>query len=283
MNLKKMTTVVLGALLSGVVLAGCGGDRANDLGTDVRTKVGTLAHLNASEEQYNEIMKKVDETWTGKFSFDYVYYDKLTAMQMGLDAGNIREMSLYNSTAKYLLDRNDKLALVEYKDMKLADAFCCAVRKEDQELLAELNKALEEMKKDGTMAKLVTTYITDLKKGEEPPAVPMPETQGTPLKIAVTGDLPPLDLVLADGKAAGFNTAVLAEIGKRLGRNVEIVQIDSAARASALSSKKVDVVFWVTVPTGGSKVPADIDKPEGLELTVPYYQDDTVHVGRKQQ
>lgn len=283
MNLKKMTALVLGALLGGVVLAGCGGDRANDLETDARTKVGTLVHLNASEEQYNEIMKKVDEAWTSKFSFDYVYYDKLTAMQMGLEAGNIREMSLYKSTAQYLLDRNDKLALVEYKEMKLSDAFCCAVRKEDQELLAGLNKALEEMKGDGTMAKLVTTYITDLKKGEEPPAVPMPETQGTPLKIAVTGDLPPLDLVLADGKAAGFNTAVLAEIGKRLGRNVEIVQIDSAARASALSSRKVDVVFWVTLPAGGSMVPADIDKPEGLELTVPYYQDETVHVGRKQQ
>ncbi len=282
MNLKKMTALVLGALLGGVVLAGCGGDRANDLETDAHTKVGTLVHLNASEEQYNEIMKKVDETWTSKFSFDYVYYDKLTAMQMGLEAGNIREMSLYNSTARYLLDRNDKLALVEYKEMKLSDAFCCAVRKEDQELLAGLNKALEEMKGDGTMAKLVTTYITDLKKGEEPPAVPMPETQGAPLKIAVTGDLPPLDLVLADGKAAGFNTAVLAEIGERLGRNVEIVQIDSAARASALSSRKVDVVFWVTLPAGGSMVPADIDKPEGLELTVPYYQDETVHVGRKQ-
>ena len=76
---------------------------------------------------------------------------------------------------------------------------------------------------------------------------------------------------------------MLAEIGKRLGRNVEIVQIDSAARASALSSRKVDVVFWVTLPAGGSMVPADIDKPEGLELTVPYYQDETVHVGRKQQ
>ena len=281
MNLKKMTALVLGALLGGVVLAGCGGDRANDLETDAHTKVGTLVHLNASEEQYNEIMKKVDEAWTSKFSFDYVYYDKLTAMQMGLEAGNIREMSLYKSTAQYLLDRNDKLALVEYKEMKLSDAFCCAVRKEDQELLAGLNKALEGMKGDGTLDKLVTTYITDLKKGEEPPAVPMPETQGAPLKIAVTGDLPPLDLVLADGKAAGFNTAVLAEIGKRLSRNVEIVQIDSAARASALSSRKVDVVFWVAVPEGDSKLPPDLDKPDGVELTIPYYKDDISHIAVK--
>ena len=281
MNLKKVTGLLLTALLSGAVLAGCSGNRAQDLETDSRTKVGTLTHLNASEDKYNDIMKKVDETWTSKFSFDYVYYDKLIAMQMGLDSGNIREMSIYKSTARYLTDRNEKLAILDYQGMKLTDSFCCAVRKEDKELLEGLNKVLGEMKGDGTLDRLVKTYITDLKKGEEPPAVPLPETAGTVLKIAVTGDLPPLDLVLANGSAAGFNTAVLGEIGKRLGRNVEIVQIDSAARASALSSKKVDVVFWVTVPTAGSKVPADIDKPDGLELTMPYYQDDTVHVGKK--
>lgn len=281
MNLKKMTMILLTALLGSVVFAGCGGNRAQDLEPDTRTKVGTLAHLNASEEKYNDIMKRVDETWTSKFSFDYVYYDKLTAMQMGLESDNIQEMSLYRSVAKYLMDRNDKLALLDYQGLKLTDSFCCAVRKEDTELRSGLDKALEEMKGDGTLERFTKTYLTDLKKGEEPPAVPMPETGGAPLKIAVTGDLPPLDLVLADGKAAGFNTAVLAEIGRRLGRNVEIVQVDSAARASALSAKKVDVVFWVTLPVGDSKIPADIDQPENVSLTVPYYQDEIVRVGKK--
>ncbi len=281
MQLKKMTAMLLVALLGGAVLAGCGGNRAQDLETENRAKVGTLAHLNASEEKFNDIMKRVDETWTSKFSVVYVYYDKLTAMQMGLDSGNIQEMSLYKSSARYLIDRNDKFQLLDYQGMKLSDSFCCAVRKEDKELLEGLNKAIGEMKGDGTLEKFVKTYITDLKKDEEPPTVPMPETAGAVLKIAVTGDLPPLDLVLADGKAAGFNTAVLAEIGRRLGRNVEIVQVDSGARASALSSRKVDVVFWVTLPTGDSKVPADIDKPEGVELTVPYYQDEIARVGKK--
>ena len=109
----------------------------------------------------------------------------------------------------------------------------------------------------------------------------MPVTNGKKLKIAITGDLPPLDLVLADGTPAGFNTAVLAEIGKRLGRDVELVQVNSTARASALATKNVDVVFWVAVPKGDSRVPADIDKPQNLELTIPYYQDKTVHLGQK--
>ena len=41
-----------------------------------------------------------------------------------------------------------------------------------------------------------------------------------------------------------FNTAVLAEIGKRLGKNIELVQVDSVGRALALAQGNVDAVFW---------------------------------------
>ena len=48
----------------------------------------------------------------------------------------------------------------------------------------------------------------------------------------------------ADGTFAGFNTAYLAEIGKRLDKNIKLVQVSSVGRATALSSGTVDVVFW---------------------------------------
>ena len=53
-----------------------------------------------------------------------------------------------------------------------------------------------------------------------------------------------MDYVAADGTPAGFNTAILAEIGRRLQVNIKLVQVDSATRALALSSGMVDVVFW---------------------------------------
>ncbi|MBQ9497496.1 MAG: transporter substrate-binding domain-containing protein, partial [Selenomonadaceae bacterium] len=126
-----------------------------------------------------------------------------------------------------------------------------------------------------------TEYIVNVDKGQVPPAVEIPMTDGADtIKVGVTGDLPPLDYVSADGKASGFNTALLAEIAKRSGKNVEIVDIDSGARAAALSSKQIDVVFWVTVPTL-EKVPADLDKPEGVELSNPYFKDSVEHLQLK--
>ena len=129
--------------------------------------------------------------------------------------------------------------------------------------------------------KLVNDYITKVDKGKTPPAVEIPKFDGVEtIKVGVTGDLPPLDLILPDNSPAGFNTAMLAEISKRIGKNIELVQIETGARATALSSKFIDVVFWVIVPVG-QEVPIDIDKPEGLDLSKPYFKDDVAVVKLK--
>ena len=67
-----------------------------------------------------------------------------------------------------------------------------------------------------TLDRLADEYYKDfdLKK----PAVEFAKYDGADtIKIAVTGDRPPIDLITADGKATGFNTAILAEIGKIMG------------------------------------------------------------------
>ena len=120
-------------------------------------------------------------------------------------------------------------------------------------------------------------YITNA--AAVPEAVAMNHFDGAEtLTVGVTGDLPPLDLVLADGTPAGFNTAVLAELGKRLGKNIALVQVSSSARAAALVSGQVDIIFWVVVPADDSGRPKDLDTPAGVAVTAPYYQDVVVNV-----
>ena len=134
----------------------------------------------------------------------------------------------------------------------------------------DLNKAIKAMATDGTLANLSKQYIIELKEGAEPPAVPITQIEGADtIKVAVTGDLPPFDLVLADGTPAGFSTAVLAEISKRINKNIELVSVDSASRAAILSSKGADVVFWVAVPKNSNLFPENIDKPAGISVSEP--------------
>ena len=74
---------------------------------------------------------------------------------------------------------------------------------------------------------------------------------------------------------------MLAEIAKRTNRNIEVVQIESGARAAALTSDIIDVVFWAIVPVGNSDIPSDIDKPQGVELSMPYFKDSVAHIKLK--
>ena len=289
MKFKKAVKVLLSCLMAGALFTGCGGgggDKPAAEKPDAPTgnvKLGMITHLNATEARMDEILKMVEEESKVPVSnYTVTYYDSLKLMQMGIESGSVDQISVYKSVGNYVVANNDKYEVVSDLTLKtLSDNFCFAVRKEDTALKADLDKVINEMKADGSLDKLAKEYVTDIEKGKEPPTVEIPMTDGAQIiKVGVTGDLPPLDYVSADGKAAGFNTALLAEIAKRSGKNIEVIDIDSGARAAALSSGQIDVVFWVVVPTT-NKVPTDIDKPEGVELSEPYFKDDVEHLKLK--
>ena len=287
MKFKKIAKVLLSCLMAGALFTGCGGDQQG--GSDKKdtaqapdVKLGMISHLNANEKKMEDILKTLNEESKIKVSkYAVTYYDSLSLMQMGIESGSIDEISVYKSVSEYIIANNDKYENANDAINLYADNFCFAVRKDDTALKDDLDKVIGEMKADGSLDKLVKEYVTDVDKGQTPSAIEIPTTEGADtIKVGVTGDLPPLDYVSADGQAAGFNTAILAEIAKRSGKNIEIVDIDSGARASALSSGQIDVIFWVTLPAS-DKIPADIDKPEGVELSVPYFNDTVEHLKLK--
>jgi ABC-type amino acid transport substrate-binding protein len=126
----------------------------------------------------------------------------------------------------------------------LSDGYSFMMKEENAALRDEFDAQITAMKEDGTLQKLIDEHIIKVSEGGEPEAIAFEKFEGNPIKVAVTGSLPPMDYMAADGSFAGFNTAVLAEIGKRLQKNIELVQVDSIGRALALSEGTVDVVFW---------------------------------------
>ena len=74
-----------------------------------------------------------------------------------------------------------------------------------------------------------------------------------------------MDFVSSDGKAAGFNIALLTEIANRAQVNIELVQIETGARPIALSTGKVDAVFWAKSVTC---VACDMTWTEEIENTL---------------
>ena len=257
-------------------------------GSDEEYRIGVIRHLNVVEDTLDKIYEKFDEDDDSRHeNRRRIIFNSMIEMTAALKAGQVDEIATYEVVGNYLAAHNWDFDVTVNK-FGLADAFCCAFRERDVALKKEFNEALDGIISDGTLKQLIKTYIVDASHTDSLPAVEMPtfvndefdDNFEPPIRIGVTGDLPPLDYISADGKPAGFNTALLAEISNRLKKNFVLVSIDGGSRFVALTSGQVDVVFWVIVPTYDD-VPIDVDKPEGMILTDPYFTDEIAHVRLK--
>lgn len=150
--------------------------------------------------------------------------------------------------------------------------FCMLLRGEDVELRDQISACIAEMKEDGTIKEMSQRYIEDVIEGDDPDAV-VPEvfSDATTIKVAVTGDRPPMDFVSTGGEPLGYNTALIAEIAKRLGDNIEFVTVDCGARSIALATGVCDIVFWMEIGDFENWEGADFeDQPENTIVTEPY-------------
>ena len=218
------------------------------------------------------------------------FYDSLLAMQMALRARHIDEMVLPEPVVMYLIANNPAEYEIQFSLNMMPSTISFGFKAGNNALKNDFDKAIKAMKKDGTLMTIQERFITNIGAGE-PEEVKFTEFKGSkPIKVAVTGDLPPIDYIAADGHATGYNTAILSEIGKRLKRNIRIISVDAGGRSAALASERADVVFWYR-NTEGIKTPKKvgrnlkgvmIDSPvNGVILSEPYYEWDTdLVVGR---
>ena len=134
------------------------------------------------------------------------------------------------------------------------------------------------MKENGKLEELKAEYIdVFLESGEEPEAAKMPEFNGSKtIRVAVSGDFPPVDYTMLDGTPAGFNVALLSAIAELAKVNIELVPVNTGARLTALTEDKVDAIFisrdFYFIRKNSELKKFNTDIPDALRITVPYYE-----------
>lgn len=218
------------------------------------------------------------------------FYDTLMMMQMALSRGEIQEMILPDFAAEYLVRINK-----DYSPCCISNsgnmALCFGFLKDNKALRDRWNSALRSMRADNTLAGFENKYIKnfpkdtsydyiygiDKKKRDKENRIRFERfKEAETIKVALTGDLPPVDFTAEDGTPAGYSVAVLAEIGKRLHVNIVPVNISAGARTAALVSGRADIVFWYEVNESLETQP---DVPDEVILSEPYLAwDKFIHV-----
>ena len=200
------------------------------------------------------------------FRLETRFFGSLTEMLLALDAGLIDGACMPEFTGKYLLARNEELQAGMFEFSNVKENYYLGFYN-NSALRDQVNEALSAMKADGTLYALQEAYLTDL--AVDPSPVTFETFDGAQtIRVAVTGDLPPIDYTAPDGSPAGFNTALLSELGKRMKVNIEILNIESSARTLSLTSGVADVIFWYLY--GENYVVTD--REDGIQLSDPYYR-----------
>ena len=269
-NFKKLLAVLLAGLML-LSLVACGGkddnvEKRGVLHSENSTRFSSSAH-NEHKEKNNESLKQETNS-----------YDNLSSALLDLENEKIDSLFVDEYSAAYIVARNDKLTVV---NQDRTEHYAMMTMDSNQEVYDILNNAIKDMKADGTLDSLIANELKAYIESD-PVAKDLPHFDGAKtIKIGVTGDLPPMDFVAANGQAAGFNIALLTEIANRAKVNFELVQIETGARAMALSTDKVDAVFWSKSLTCNECEKTRTEMPEGTIITEVYFSDATAEIKLK--
>ena len=249
-------------------------------GAEKEVQLGLLTKLGVDEETINADLAKhyFQQTPFTRFK----YFNTLYGMVAALNSGRIAAFAIDKYTSDYLLSRTKQYTAFNLlpKVPVYNVSFSMLTREEDGELCGRISSVIKDMKANGTLESLKKKYIDECIAGENPKTVKPEHFDGAlTLKVALTGDHPPMDYFADAGDPIGFNTALVSEIAKRLKINVVFISVHSGARAICLESKACDVVFWTL--TGDYKNREDWeseDRPEHTLITEPYLSSTLVYV-----
>lgn len=262
--MKRVFAMLLVCLML-LSLTACGG---KDVIRNGVLEIGGMDGLRAHDRE------KHPEPYT---EGEIVVYNNLSTALLDLESGKIDYLGVEKSTADYTIARSDKLT---FGTSRTKTNYAMMTLDTNKEVYDILNNAIKDMKEDGTLDRLVenelNAYINSDPAVRELPVFENAET----IYIGVTGDVPPMDFVASNGKAAGFNVALLTEIANRAKVNFELIQIETGARPMALSTNKVDAVFWTKSITCTECNETWSEEIQGTIATEVYYSADSGALSR---
>ncbi|MBF0398538.1 MAG: transporter substrate-binding domain-containing protein [Desulfobacterales bacterium] len=252
-----------------VILSACSNEARKKI-EKVSDLKGKVVGMSSFGEEDTSIKKEITNSIGGEPK-ELLLLDTIYDGIASLMADKIDALVVFDVTADYYIKRNNNLKFVPIaQDEKLN--ILMTLRSEDQKLKEDLNKAINTLKETGILKKLEDKWITNLSTVNETSNQELPKNKDLrTFYVGISGDLLPLEYIAADGKPAGYDVALFAEIGKLLKINFEFISVEKKARFMALSSKKIDVIMTNDAPEESSNSSFNAR----WISTKPYYQSKT--------
>ena len=262
--MKKFMATLL-AVVTALSLVACGSKAAentvfsvDDLpGKSIGVQLGTTGDIYASD--YEAEGSTIER------------YNKGNDAVQALKQGKIDCVIIDEQPAKAFVDKNDDLTILE-EEFALEEYAIC-VAKENADLTAAINTALDELKADGTLDKIISNYIGDDTKGKFQYKSPadVDRSNGT-LIMATNAAFEPYEFYEGD-KIVGIDVDMAQAVADKLGMELQIEDMEFDSIITAVQSGKADIgVAGMTVTE---------DRLKNIDFTNPYTTATQVIIVRK--
>ncbi|MGN0682879.1 MAG: ABC transporter substrate-binding protein/permease [Oscillospiraceae bacterium] len=186
-------------------------------------------------------------------------YNKGADAIMALKQGKVDCVIIDNEPAKKFVALNSDLSILE-EEFVIEDYAMC-IAKSNTSLLEDINRALAQLKSDGTLDRIIANYIGD-DTGNSPYI--SPEGISRPngkLRMATNAAFEPYEYI-HEGKIVGIDVEMATAVADILGMELEIQDMEFDSIITAVQSGKADIgVAGMTVTE---------DRLENVNFSDPY-------------
>jgi ABC-type amino acid transport substrate-binding protein len=227
-------------IMAALALVGCNREKTGKIEnvSDLKGKViGTVMPVVPITKMEMSIANAI-----GAQPKEVKYFNRYSDCVTAVLSGKVDAVLSPKFGAEYYVKKNTHLKMISREPVRVNVVMM--LRSEDRSLKDNLDKAITTLRGNGTLKRLEDEWVTNLPADKDPISLGFPKIEGAKtIYVGVCGDYIPLDYIAANGRPAGYNVALLTEVGKLLNINFEFVSIETQARFAALSSKKIDLIF----------------------------------------
>ena len=167
-------------------------------------------------------------------------YEKYVDAIAALRQGKVRAVIMDEMPAKRFLNEVEGLAIMN--EPLSEENYAIGFRKGNTELVSQVNKALAEMKADGTMDKIFAKYLDGDYSAVKPEDIDFNKgAKGGKLFVGTEAGFAPYELKVGTG-FIGIDVEMCAYIAKKLDRELVIENMNFDALPMAVSTNKVDMI-----------------------------------------
>jgi polar amino acid transport system substrate-binding protein len=169
----------------------------------------------------------------------FQYYNSVFDAALAVKAGKADAAAYDEPILKNIAAKNEGLTVLP--DMITVDNYGFAVQKDNRDLKTAIDNVIAELKKNGTYKVMQERWLPKTGNPAAMPEIPLNGAAGV-LKLGTAALTEPFSFMDGSRNIVGFDIELASYVARKLGKKLEIVNMDFGALIPALISGKVDMI-----------------------------------------